>query len=67
MRKENPSGPIPEATKVKETEEITEEVVTNTLRRAIGFYSSLQAYDGHWASESAGPLFFLPPLVSQHL
>ncbi|PON40447.1 Squalene cyclase [Trema orientale] len=46
-----------------ETEEITEEGVTNTLRRAVNFYSSIQAHDGHWPAESAGPLFFLPPLV----
>ncbi|KAE8705692.1 Lupeol synthase [Hibiscus syriacus] len=33
-----------------------------TLRRAISFYSSLQALDGHRPAENAGPLFFLPPL-----
>ncbi|XP_022040264.2 lupeol synthase-like, partial [Helianthus annuus] len=26
-------------------------------------YSTIQAHDGHWPAESAGPLFFLPPLV----
>lgn len=63
LRNENPTGPIPAAVKVKETEEITEEALTTTLRRGISFYSSIQAHDGHWPSESAGPLFFLPPLV----
>ncbi|PSS20732.1 Lupeol synthase [Actinidia chinensis var. chinensis] len=63
LKKENPSGPIPAAIKVKETEEITEEAVTTTLRRGICFYSTIQAHDGHWPAESAGPLFFLPPLV----
>lgn len=53
---------IPRVT-VKEEKEITEEAVTNTLRRAINFYSSIQAHDGHWPSESAGPLFFIQPLV----
>ncbi|KAF7147863.1 hypothetical protein RHSIM_Rhsim03G0270100 [Rhododendron simsii] len=63
LRKENPCGAIPAAIKVKETEDITEEAVTTTLRRAISFYSTIQAHDGHWPAESAGPLFFLPPLV----
>ncbi|XP_059636758.1 lupeol synthase-like isoform X2 [Cornus florida] len=60
---ENPCGPIPEAIKLRETEVITEEAVTTTLKRAISYYSTIQAHDGHWPAESAGPLFFLPPLV----
>ncbi|KAL6985042.1 lupeol synthase [Sarracenia purpurea var. burkii] len=63
LRKENPSGPIPPAVKLKEAEDVTEEAVTTTLRRGISFYSTIQAHDGHWPAESAGPLFFLPPLV----
>ncbi|OMO57913.1 Prenyltransferase/squalene oxidase [Corchorus olitorius] len=63
LTKENPSGPIPEAVKLNEKQVVTEEAITITLRRAISFYSSIQAHDGHWPAESAGPLFFLPPLV----
>ncbi|KAA8535876.1 hypothetical protein F0562_030879 [Nyssa sinensis] len=63
LTKENPCGPIPEAVKVKATEDVTEAALTTTLRRAISFYSTIQAHDGHWPAESAGPLFFLPPLV----
>ncbi|TYH66679.1 hypothetical protein ES332_D06G139800v1 [Gossypium tomentosum] len=63
LRKENPCGPIPPAVKVEEDEEVTEEGITITLRRAISFYSSLQVHDGHWPAENAGPFFFLPPLV----
>ncbi|XP_044463335.1 lupeol synthase-like [Mangifera indica] len=62
FKKENPCGEIPRVT-VKEEEEITEEAVTNTLRRAINFFSSIQAHDGHWPCESAGPLFYIQPLV----
>ncbi|KAL3533202.1 hypothetical protein ACH5RR_006723 [Cinchona calisaya] len=64
LRKENSCWPpIPPAIKVEETDDLTEVAVTTTLRRAIGFYSTIQAHDGHWPAESAGPLFFLPPLV----
>ncbi|KAB1212043.1 Lupeol synthase [Morella rubra] len=63
LRKENPCGPIPPPVTVKETEVITEEAVITTLRRALTFYSSIQSHDGHWPAESAGPLFFLQPLV----
>lgn len=59
-------GPNLPTVKLNETEDITEEAVTITLKRAINFYSTLQASDGHWPAESAGPLFFLPPLVSNH-
>ncbi|KAA8535879.1 hypothetical protein F0562_030882 [Nyssa sinensis] len=63
LTKENPCGPIPEAVKEKATEDVTKAALTTTLRRAISFYSTMQAHDGHWPAESAGPLFFLPPLV----
>ncbi|KAL2458858.1 Cycloartenol synthase [Forsythia ovata] len=63
LAKEKPCDQIPPAIKIKETEGITEEALTTTLRRAINFYSTIQAHDGHWPAESAGPLFFLPPLV----
>ncbi|PHT73303.1 Beta-amyrin synthase [Capsicum annuum] len=49
--------------KVEEVEEISHEVATIALRRAVHFFSALQANDGHWPAENAGPLFFLPPLV----
>ncbi|XP_065619097.1 lupeol synthase-like [Quercus suber] len=63
LRKENPCGPMPPPVQVKETEEITEEAVITTLKRALSFFSSIQAHDGHWPAESAGPLFFLQPMV----
>uniref|UniRef100_A0A7N0T507 Terpene cyclase/mutase family member n=1 Tax=Kalanchoe fedtschenkoi TaxID=63787 RepID=A0A7N0T507_KALFE len=49
--------------KIKDGEEITYETATAALRRAVHFYSALQANDGHWPAESAGALYFLPPLV----
>ncbi|WMV59875.1 hypothetical protein MTR67_053260 [Solanum verrucosum] len=51
------------AVKVEEGEEISHEIATIALRRAVHFFSALQATDGHWPAENAGPLFFLPPLV----
>ncbi|KAL0308341.1 UNVERIFIED_CONTAM: Lupeol synthase [Sesamum radiatum] len=63
LRKENGCGPmIPAAIKVQGVEEITEDAILTTLRRGISYYSSMQAHDGHWPAESAGPLFSVPPL-----
>ncbi|KAK0602671.1 hypothetical protein LWI29_035855 [Acer saccharum] len=50
--------------KVEDHEEITYETASTALKRAVHFFSALQASDGHWPAENAGPLFFLPPLVS---
>lgn len=63
LKKENQSSPILPAVKLREEEIITGEALITTIRRAISFYSSIQAHDGHWPAESAGPLFFVQPLV----
>nr|UTU07505.1 oxidosqualene cyclase 1 [Ailanthus altissimus] len=62
LREKNFKQTIPQV-KVKDDEEITYEIATNALRRAVHFFSALQASDGHWPAENAGPLFYLPPLV----
>ncbi|PON81355.1 Squalene cyclase [Trema orientale] len=49
--------------KVKNEEEVNEEAVEITLRRALRFYSTLQADDGFWPADYGGPLFLLPGLV----
>ncbi|XP_059447364.1 beta-amyrin synthase-like [Corylus avellana] len=49
--------------KVEDGEEVTHEKATTALRRAVHFFSALQASDGHWPAENGGVLFFLPPLV----
>ncbi|PON81356.1 Squalene cyclase, N-terminal [Trema orientale] len=49
--------------KVKETEDVTDDVVTITLKRALNFYSTIQAHDGHWPGDYGGPMFLLPGLV----
>ena len=50
--------------KVKSEEELSEEAVQTTLRRALTFYSTLQADDGFWPGDYGGPLFLLPGLVT---
>ncbi|XP_050231956.1 lupeol synthase-like [Mercurialis annua] len=44
-------------------EEITDEAATTALRRTVHLFSGLQARDGHWCAENAGPMFYFPPLV----
>ncbi|XP_073311807.1 beta-amyrin synthase-like isoform X3 [Primulina huaijiensis] len=62
LHEKNFKQQIPQV-KVGDDEDITYETTTATLRRAVHFFSALQASDGHWPAENAGPLFFLPPLV----
>ncbi|KAL3533223.1 hypothetical protein ACH5RR_006744 [Cinchona calisaya] len=48
---------------LKEIADLTEDNVGRTLRRAISFYSTLQAHDGHWAGDYGGPMFLMPGLI----
>lgn len=65
--KENSISVFPPKVNIKDAEDITEDKVTNVLRRAIGFHSTLQADDGHWPGDYGGPMFLLPGLVSLYL
>ncbi|CAI5947981.1 unnamed protein product, partial [Closterium sp. NIES-65] len=41
---------------------VDEATVEVTLRRAVRFYETIQAEDGHWAGDYGGPLFLMPGL-----
>ncbi|KAK4391922.1 Cycloartenol synthase 2 [Sesamum angolense] len=60
--KENPREVELPQVMVDSEEEITE-ATARYLRRAMRFYSSLQAEDGHWPGDYGGPLFLLPGLA----
>ncbi|PIA37711.1 hypothetical protein AQUCO_03000334v1 [Aquilegia coerulea] len=63
MTKEHPCvTDLPDQVKVNKTEEITNEAVTSTLKRAISFYSTIQGKDGHWPGDYGGPNFLMPGL-----
>ncbi|KAF3782546.1 hypothetical protein EJ110_NYTH19105 [Nymphaea thermarum] len=47
---------------IKDGEDPSVEAVTQTLQRALNFYSTLQAHDGHWPGDFAGTLFCMPGL-----
>ncbi|XP_076936731.1 beta-amyrin synthase 1-like [Bidens hawaiensis] len=49
--------------KIEDGEEISYEKATTTLKRSVSFFAALQAEDGHWPAENAGPLYFMQPLV----
>ncbi|XP_019178856.1 PREDICTED: dammarenediol II synthase-like [Ipomoea nil] len=50
-------------TRLGEEEEVNYEAVTTAVRKAVRLNCALQAKDGHWPAEIAGPMFFTPPLL----
>ncbi|KAA8519488.1 hypothetical protein F0562_013744 [Nyssa sinensis] len=49
--------------RIGDNEEISYEKVTTALRKAVRLNRAVQASDGHWPAENAGPMFFTPPLL----
>ncbi|GFP81152.1 dammarenediol ii synthase [Phtheirospermum japonicum] len=49
--------------RVGENEEVTYETVTVAVKKALRLNRAVQASDGHWPAENAGPMFFTPPLI----
>nr|GMD08198.1 dammarenediol II synthase-like [Ipomoea batatas] len=45
-----------------EEEEVNYEAVTTAVRKAVRLNRALQARDGHWPAQNAGPMFYTPPL-----
>ncbi|KAF3592646.1 hypothetical protein DY000_02022862, partial [Brassica cretica] len=43
-------------------DDVTDKIVENSLKRGLDFFSTLQAHDGHWPGDYAGPMFLLPGL-----
>ncbi|KAK3036023.1 hypothetical protein RJ639_030724 [Escallonia herrerae] len=54
---------LPPPVKVGSSEDVSEEAVETTLRRALRYFSTLQTDDGFWPGDYAGILFLLPGLV----
>ncbi|CAO2820140.1 unnamed protein product [Amaranthus hypochondriacus] len=63
LTRENSCNVVLPQVKVKDDDAITDDIVKITLKRALNYYSSLQAHDGHWPSDYGGPIFLMPGLV----
>nr|AAT38887.1 cycloartenol synthase [Avena clauda] len=63
FEKENPLKLDLPAIKLEENEDVTEEAVSTSLKRAISRFSTLQAHDGHWPGDYGGPMFLMPGLL----
>nr|AHF22084.1 OSC2 [Artemisia annua] len=46
-----------------ENEDVNYDAVTTTVKKALRLNRAIQAKDGHWPAENAGPMFFTPPLL----
>jgi hypothetical protein len=51
---------MPTATKLEDGDEVTEGVVQESLRLALGWMSALQAEDGHWPGDFSGIMYIMP-------
>jgi hypothetical protein len=49
--------------KLEEKDEVSEETVLVSLRRALDQFSSLQSDDGCWPGDFSGIMFIMPGLV----
>jgi hypothetical protein len=51
---------MPAAAKLEDGDEVTEQVVQESLRLALGWMSALQAEDGHWPGDFSGIMYIMP-------
>ncbi|CAI9787998.1 unnamed protein product [Fraxinus pennsylvanica] len=49
--------------RLDKNEGVTFEAATTAVKKALRLNLALQASDGHWPAENAGPMFFTPPLI----
>ncbi|KAM0012179.1 hypothetical protein Hdeb2414_s0007g00242531 [Helianthus debilis subsp. tardiflorus] len=49
--------------RLSEGDQVDLKVVKNAVKKGVRLHRAIQAKDGHWPAENAGPMFFTPPLL----
>ncbi|KAE8792154.1 achilleol B synthase-like [Hordeum vulgare] len=59
----NPLPAIVPKVHLDDNAEVTEEIISASLRQALNQYCTLQAHDGHWPGDNSGIMFLMPMFI----
>lgn len=63
LAKENNFSPDLNKAQNETPVDLTQNTVSEILRKALDYFSAIQAHDGHWPGDFPGPLFTTATMV----